>query len=128
MEMRVPTLAAIMPLVMIGLVIAMGSYPPWAAAVLIAAMLATLPLRLRLSMKLDHSGVTVTRLAKRHIAWSDVIAFERSGSLAGGVIVMTRTGRVRSATPCSRWGGRADERTVALLERIRVEQSPRVEP
>lgn len=88
---------------------------------LIAAILTgNVVLRLRQKTVLDNEGIEVTYLTKKRIPWREVAGFKATRGAGGGVTILTAAGPVRSAVPCSWWGGPPRPGQVEMLERIRL--------
>ena len=53
----------------------------------------------------------------RVVRWRDVTAVHRSSRWSGGLVLVTRSDRIRCPAPCSWWGGPASPAQVAEVER-----------
>lgn len=93
----------------------------WLVALILSA---NVVLRVRQKTVFDDEGVEVTYFSKKRIPWREVEGFQAARGSGGGTTVLTASGPVRSAVPCSWWGGPPRPDQVAMLERIRRERSP----
>lgn len=112
-----PPLTSVLPLTGILLVWAalFPSEGKWSFALVFVALFAVLRLRQLLVLAEDHLEVTVFRT--RRIPWSEVQGFEPGSTFRGGTQVQTTSGVVHSISPCSWWGGPADEADIETLKR-----------
>lgn len=84
-------------------------------AMLFLFLFAVVRLRQLLVLTDDHLEVTVLRT--KQIPWAEVQGFEPGSSFRGGTRIQTTSGVVHSVSPCSWWGGPADESDLEVLRR-----------
>ena len=87
----------------------------WTFVVLFVVAFGLLRLRQLMVLAEDHLEVTVLRT--RRIPWSEVQGFEPGSRFRGGTQVQTTSGVVWSVSPCSWWGGPANEADIETLRR-----------
>lgn len=112
-----PPLTSVLPLA--GLMVVWAALFPtegkWTFVVLFVVLFALLRLRQLMVLAEDHLEVTVFRT--RRIPWSEVQGFEPGSTIRGGTQVQTTSGVVHSISPCSWWGGPANEADIEILRR-----------
>ena len=87
----------------------------WAFVIVVWLLITIVRLRQLLVLTDDHLEVTVFRT--RRIPWAQVQGFEPGSTFRGGTQVLTASGVVHSVSPCSWWGGPADEGDLEVLRR-----------
>jgi hypothetical protein len=87
-------------------------------AFVIVGITLTLVLRIRQLLVLGDEHVEVTVLRTRRIPWSQIEGFEAGSSIRGGTVIRTSEGDVWSVSPCSWWGGPADQQDLDTLQRM----------
>ena len=112
-----PPLTSVLPLAGILVVWALlfPSEDTWTFVVLFVVAFGLLRLRQLMVLAEDHLEVTVLRT--RRIPWSEVQGFEPGSRFRGGTQVQTTSGVVWSVSPCSWWGGPANEADIETLRR-----------
>ncbi len=112
-----PPLTSVLPLAGILVVWALlfPSEDTWTFVVLFVVAFGLLRLRQLMVLAEDHLEVTVLRT--RRIPWSEVQGFEPGSRFRGGTQVRTTSGVVWSVSPCSWWGGPANEADIETLRR-----------
>ena len=87
----------------------------WTFGVVFVILYAVTRMRQLTVLKDDHLEVTVFRT--RRIPWADVQGFEPGSVWRGGTEVLTSSGVVYAISPCSWWGGPAEEADIEALRR-----------
>ncbi len=87
----------------------------WAFVLVFTALYAVTRMRQLLVLTDEHLEVTVFRT--RRIPWAQVQGFEAGSKFQGGTRIQTSSGAVYSFSPCSWWGGPADEADIEVLRR-----------
>ena len=112
-----PPLTSVLPLA--GVLVALGLVFPtegsWAFAIVVVFLYMILRLRQLMVLTDDHLEITVIRT--RRIPWAQIEGFEPGSRLRGGTEVQTISGVVWSVSPCSWWGGPAEESDLEVLRR-----------
>lgn len=112
-----PPLTSVLPLAVIMVLWALLFPSEGTGMVAVFGVVAFALVRLRQLMVLAEDHLEVTVLRTRRIPWSEVQGFERGSTLRGGTQVQTTSGVVHSISPCSWWGGPADEADIETLRR-----------
>jgi hypothetical protein len=87
----------------------------WAFVLVFTALYAVIRMRQLLVLTDEHLEVTVFRT--RRIPRAQVQGFESGSRFQGGTRIQTSSGVVNSYSPCSWWGGPADEADIETLRR-----------
>lgn len=112
-----PPLTSVLPAVALMTVWALiiPSEDTWVVVLVFTVLYAVARLRQLLVLTDEHLEVTVLRT--RRIPWAQVQGFEAGSMFWGGTQILTSSGVVHSFTPCSWWGGPADEADLEALRR-----------
>jgi len=112
-----PPLTSVLPVVALMSLWALffPSEDKWAFVLVFTVLYAATRMRQLLVLTDEHLEVTVFRT--RRIPWAQVQGFEAGSRFQGGTRIQTSSGAVYSFSPCSWWGGPADEADIEVLRR-----------